>query len=730
MKKILLLLLSLIAIVVVFSFVDLSEFNESLASFSMSTIFVVLCLFLFNAFIVIFRYWRMLGHFGYSVGFNDVVRASVSGNIASLLMVPLLGQVAGRHVMLNKVGITAAENAAIAAYERFVVGTLSGVLAVLGGFFIFSSTMDEYIKNIPLVEIFSISIISLLTYFAFFIGPRERMMLNKVFSLKAFRNILEIYLITFFSSAVVLSSFYLLFSDVLPAADVLTILSAAAIVSFLAGLPVSFGGWGLREVSSIYIVSFLGGTTAAALAASVLLGLISTAAVLLLFPFLFIRSRLTDFRFDRQLTNELDSANVESIAVWILTLLVGLLVFFQLHVQIGTGHLNINLADPFAMLVFSVVMLNVILRREMPRWSVPRFNVYLLVISFAYLYSYVVGLVSFGNTGWAVGKLIGWLVLLGYLFSGYLVVRYFRRLGFFKLYQLMLVTIVMILAVNIVMWMLFINGVVKFDNFHYILEAYSGNRNALAFQVLVVFCLALAFQPWYERLAGSSGANFVAISLSVMIAAVLITASRSAIGAMFVVLAVALLLKVARRAFIAKSTACGILLFIVAQYGFYFVNSVLSGYSGYSVVLPISSESSDLARWKLVVESFGMWRDNPFFGAGLGAFVHNSVDVMGFSVVVHNTGLWLLAEFGLFGFLMFFIPFVFILKYSIFDCDSRVISNALILLIIMFALMSLFHEVFYQRMFWLVLGGLIAVQGCRRVKYNVLQFKLDSALGK
>ena len=90
MKKILLLLLSLIAIVVVFSFVDLSEFNESLASFSISTIFVVLCLFLFNAFIVIFRYWRMLGHFGCSVGFNDVVRASVSGNIASLLMVPII----------------------------------------------------------------------------------------------------------------------------------------------------------------------------------------------------------------------------------------------------------------------------------------------------------------------------------------------------------------------------------------------------------------------------------------------------------------------------------------------------------------------------------------------------------------------------------------------------------------------------------------------------------------
>lgn len=43
---------------------------------------------------------------------------------------------------------------------------------------------------------------------------------------------------------------------------------------------------------------------------------------------------------------------LEEIAVWILTLMVDGLIFFQVHVQIGEGYLNVNLADPFAVLIF------------------------------------------------------------------------------------------------------------------------------------------------------------------------------------------------------------------------------------------------------------------------------------------------------------------------------------------------------------------------------------------
>lgn len=723
MKKYLVALFSGLLCLLVFNFVDLNGFYSSLVGFSLATIAGVFFLFVFNALVVIFRYWRILQHFGYFIRFADVVRASVSGNIASLLMIPLVGQVAGRQVMLDKAGISAAENAAIAAYERFVVGSLSGLLALLGGFYIFSSTINEYIKNIPLLEIFLIVLVTIFIYLSLAAGRFERLMLSKIFSLRSCLNAIEVYFITLLSSAIVLSSFYMLFGSVLPEVGFLSVLSAAAVVSFLAGLPVSFGGWGLREVSSVYVLSVLGGTSASALAASILLGLISTAAVLILFPLLLIKSKLSEIDLDKKSSCNSGAINVEDTAVWILTLMVGVLVFFQLHVQVGSGYLNVNLADPFAILIFSIVLLDVIIKRELPRWRLPNFNVCLLLITLTFILSYGLGVYSFGSTGWASGKLIGWLVLLGYLFSGYLTVKYFKLVGFFKLLQLMVIAVAVILVVNIVMWVLFVNGVMQFDNFHYILEAYSGNRNALAFQVLVVLCLSLAFDSWYARLPVKfNRVDFFSLSVAVMIAAVLITASRSAIVTMFIVLAVSFFSGMVRRYFLAKVAIFGFLIFITAQYGVYFFNVLAPSYFSFSAVgssfsavnMPISSESSDLARWGLIVESFVMWRDNPFFGAGLGAFYYNSLSLMGFSVVVHNTSLWLLAEFGLFGFIVFLSPFLFILKYAIWDCKVRVVSNALILLLLMFAVMSMFHEVFYQRMFWLALGGLIALPGVRK----------------
>lgn len=724
MKKYLFFVLSIALVVFGFSFVDFSEFYNSLLAFPLPVVASVFCLFLINTFVVIFRYWRVLQHFGYVIKFLDVVRASVSGNIASLIMIPLVGQVAGRQVMLSKAGISAAENAAIAAYERFVVGSLSGLLALVGGLIIFSSVVDEYLKKIPILEISLIVVFSLVVYLFFFAGRVEKRMLGKVLNLNSILNALEVYLITLLSSFVVLFAFYVLFDSVLPESNILHVLSAAAIVSFLAGLPVSFGGWGLREISSMYILSFLGGSSVSALAASVLLGLTSMAAVLVLFPLLFVRSKVYKDVLERQSTSGVSAISVEDFAVWILTLMVGLLVLFQVHVQVGTGYLNVNLADPFAILIFSTVILNVVLKRELPEWGVPKFNLYLSLITLAFVVSYILGVYSFGATSWASGKVIGWLVLLGYLFSGYLVVNNFGRVGFFKLSQLMLITITVVLLVNIFMWVLFVNGFVVFDNFHYILEAYSGNRNALAFQVLVVICLVLAFEPWYARLQlSSSRFGLLGVALSIMIGAVLITGSRSAIGTLFVVLVVSFLLRASRPIFLVKSTFCGGVVFIFAQYGVYLfgilIDSLLSSVSSVSsvaplVTLPISSESSDSARWALIVESFTMWRENPLFGAGLGAFFNKSVDLIGFSVVVHNTSLWLLAEFGLIGFIVFLSPFVLILKYAISICSNRVISNALILLLLMFALMSVFHEVFYQRMFWLALGGLIALPHVRK----------------
>lgn len=723
-----LLIISIILIAFVFYVVDFDKFLTSLLSFSLATVVVVFLLFLLNFIVVTIRYWRVLKHFGYAVDFIDVVKANVSGSIASLLMIPLLGQVAGRHVMLERAGVSAVENAAIAFYERFVVGSLSGVLALLGGFFIFSSEVVDYVKDVPFFEVSLIFLLSISSYFYCVASRAEGVVIKRVFAWGTVLSFLEVYALSLLANVLVLLSFFTVFSAVLPDVNALSILSVAAIVSFLAGLPVSFGGWGLREVSSISLISLLGGTAASALAASVLLGFVSIAAVLVLFPVLIVKRKFQEARVGLSSTMRSSSAlGLEEIAVWILTLMVGGLIFFQVHVQIGEGYLNVNLADPFAVLIFSVVILNLFLKRELPQWRVSWLNVYLLLISLAFMGAYLHGYLSFGSTAWASGKLVGWLVLLGYLFCGYMVVRYFRMSGFFRLSKFMVVSLGLVLIVSIVKWFLSVHGLIHFESVSYILEAYSGNRNALAFQVLMVLALVLAFEPWYlRRPLRLAGFDVLFFAVAVMVAAVLITASRSATIVLAMVFLYALCFGVARRKFLVGSFLLGAVGFLVAQYGSYIWGvceycllyayhliggGVLPDFSvgASAIALPVSSQESDSLRLTLLTASFDMWLKNPLFGAGLGAFYHESSELLGIDVIIHNTALWILAEFGVVGFALFAAPFICIFKYALSGCGLRVVRNALIMLFLVFAVMSLFHEVFYQRIFWVFLGACIAV---------------------
>jgi len=715
--KKLFLIFSILLLACVFYFIDFDGFIVALLSFPLVTVLGVFLLFFLNFIVVTIRYWRILRNFGYGINFLDVAKANVSGSIASLLMIPLLGQVAGRHVMLERAGVSAVENAAIAFYERFVVGSLSGILALLGGFFIFSSEVFDYVENIPILEISVIFVLAVSSYYYLVAGRTESFVVKAFLTRGALLSFFEVCALTFLANILVLASFFIIFSVVLPEANTLSILSLAAIVSFLAGLPVSFGGWGLRELSSISLVSLLGGAAASALAASVLLGVISIAAVLALFPVLLIARKPQTVKLRHESQRRSSSVmGVEEIAVWILTLMVGVLVFFQIHVQIGDGYLNVNLADPFAMLIFSVAMLNLLLKRELPEWRVPRFNLCLLLMTLAFGAAYLHGYFSFGSSAWASGKLVGWLVLLGYLFCGYMVVRYFRMAGFFRLSKLMLMSLALILLVSIVKWFLFNNGFLNINGFGYILEAYSGNRNALAFQVLIILVMTLAFDAWYiRRPLKIAGIDVLFFVIALMVAAIFITASRSAILTLAVVFLCVFYFGMARRKLLFFSFLFGGLIFVGAQYGVYLV-SVLESYMLPDVVpqvsavpLPISTESSDSLRFALLTAAVDMWLKNPLVGAGLGAFYHESFEAIGIDVIVHNTVLWVLAEFGLIGFVLFAIPFVCIVFYALFEAKLRVVRNAIILLLLVFVVMSLFHEVFYQRIFWIFLGACIAV---------------------
>ena len=83
--------------------------------------------------------------------------------------------------------------------------------------------------------------------------------------------------------------------------------------------------------------------------------------------------------------------------------------------------------------------------------------------------------------------------------------------------------------------------------------------------------------------------------------------------------------------------------------------------------------------------------------------------------VIHNTALWILAEFGLLGAAVFGWVFCLLAHYAIRFGRTQPARRILLLLLLVFATFSLAHEIFYQRIFWLVLGAVLAQPSATRM---------------
>lgn len=410
----------------------------------------------------------------------------------------------------------------------------------------------------------------------------------------------------------------------------------------------------------------------------------------------------------------------ENLLVWLFSFFIFLFVLVQFHVVLFDFAININLADFFVMLVLSTLLLGFFYTKTPVRWKVKNFNIFALLTCLALASGWLTALLSDYSISWATTKAIGWIVILGYLYASAMLVNRLGFFAFFRFFNLLLIFFVGMLLLSDFMLLLEIARGVFGGTVHLsYLTALSGNRNALAFQILAVLSLALAFQPLYLR-SLRLNQRFLLFSVIVLVCSMFLTSSRSGIATMLLLYLAAFFMKMTDWKFLFWSMLGGVLISVLIFYFpdlFYFFYDLLSLWAqneggvsgGGKVVMAISSVESDMLRGQLLKDSFAMWLENPFFGAGLGAFYTGSEAVYGFSIVQHNSVLWVLSEMGLFGFLIFSAFFISLVWFVFFSAKRGIRNNAVILLLLSFGAMAMFHEMLYQRIFWLFLGAVIAV---------------------
>jgi len=720
----LLLSLGLLAIGVWIAGID-NVFSD-LMRFPAWTLVGVLLALMINLVLVSLRLGQLLTFFGVSVPFSVAAKASLQGHFASLFFISLFGQVVGRQTVLTRYGTKPISISALTAIERAILFAVSAAMSLLGAIWIFDErVVGGFLETTSLAQMFCVVLLALAASLWFGRTTLEKTLFFGFGSRRNFLQVAGVVAITFLAQSCVLSAFVFGGLALAPNVDVWSLLAAAAVTSFAASLPISVNGWGVRELAAVYAFGVVGVSPSTALAISVLVGLSSTAVVLMTFPYVLTNSPASNVQILGR-NQSGGSLPIEKLSAWGISTAVALLIFFQIHIPLQGGVLNLNLADPFAILALAAVASQVFFTRHGPRWTVPHFNLILGAVLLLLFFSFLNGLQIIGVTQWALaGRLLGWLVLLGYLSIGVLTITYLGKLGSWRFVETLVTTsAVIILFHAIVRWMGSIGWVDEASltaNF----EGFSGNRNAFAFQLLCCSVLLCAYAGRQRKGLGIVALGKFTISRSTLIVAVhgLILAGVVFTGSKAGMLTAVLLLLFAGaagfvdRAMLLRSVVFGLfawLTFVVLLPVAVTLIALIGETSGSIVRSNISVQSvlsqsvSNLERWESIVRGFDMWWNAPWIGQGLGVFIDLSTQWFEKPTVIHSTPVWVLAEFGLVGAAVLTVILAWVLISVVRDGLTKPTNRAVVMLLGVFLTFSLVHEIFYQRVFWLVLGLCLA----------------------
>ena len=506
-------------------------------------------------------------------------------------------------------------------------------------------------------------------------------------------------------------------------------------------------GWGIREMAAVAMLGPIGIPAPDALAASVLCGLCVTAVTLGAAALVAAKtpSGAKETQVGAFSGMALRPAEIEKAAAWILGTLTAALVFFQVHVEFLGATINLNFADPFAILALAAVAAHAVMTRHPPAWRVGHANLALLLISALLVFGFLNGVWRVGVTQWALtARLLGWLVLLGYLCAGYLMLANAGAHGRRRLFETMIATGAAVVALQILLRLL---GPAEY--LHRLLPHARSSRatpptaTPLLFRCWSAPCCCLATlrcrrdfatllrSAWHVQARERSDSRdnpahtrtarpwLHSLLLSVILAGLLFSASRAGLITCAVLMVGRGLTGLADRRVIAQGAIAAILIWQSPQIA-QWVLSLLGWVASYfdvrlafepsgAIQGPPSPEMSNIDRWRSIIGGLQLVvRPTPLLGPGLVVFIENNRDSSGDPLVIHNTPVWLLVEFGLLGAGIFGWFFLLLGRHALEKGTRSPQRRVVAMLLLSFAIFSLVHEILYQRIFWLVLGATLA----------------------
>lgn len=691
------------------------DFNNALDFFSdLNYYFLFISLFFIvgNQLLSSIRFKVSLYIFGVDLRIEDSNRINIYSLISGFVFFNFFGQSLSRSYLIG--GSLGKESAFfLTAVERAVSVSVLLVAAISFSLLCFGGMSFDKSPAAMIFFVVFFVVVSLGCYFFFSLSDRQLEGVSQVFSKPVGGGLFWMLLITILMHLFMLASYLCLIIGVVGVDGLSVFAVLAALLTMLgASVPISFGGWGIREVTAGFAFNAASLPPELGVAVGVGVGLLTIVALGVNACGVWVGELFLSSKKNSKIpvseTGRKDSRVFISALAWVLPIFIFVLVMVQLPVPVGVGKLTVNLADP-VVIVCGMTFIFVFSQRKMwsRSWEGDFCGHALIGIIFVICSGFLIGYFQHGFLSWAFyNRFIGAGLLGLYFVSGMALSSFWGQDGIIYIARLLAISVLIMLLCEY-----FARIFLQHESIYVLGWAFRrwfglfGNPNAYAF--FLVCCFPIVFI--FSEVGKSWGQKFISyVPAAIFLVGIYYTGSRAAFVAMVVVVSF-LSFSYWRKmipTFVLAFILVGILSVSREIIYFFYDGAVVPHVAQDLIGSGFAAVQDD--RMTSLREGWKLFLNSPIWGAGLGGFYYQQTNA-GMPLVIHNSFLWVLAEFGLLGFIIIFGPIGMYAVKNLVNLTWCKNDRMYALLATLFgaSIIGLAHEIMYQRILWLLLGVLL-----------------------
>ncbi|MEJ2625791.1 MAG: lysylphosphatidylglycerol synthase transmembrane domain-containing protein [Pseudolabrys sp.] len=331
-----------------------------------------------NAMMAVVRFKAIAADAGHPIGLRRAMATVGAGSLGGAMFFQIAGQLMGRGLVMRRSGVPFGAVVAVTLYERMVAAGVSALLAFAGALYIFGHLyLDASAGGAQLIKIVVGLTVAICAGGWLGFGPMAKRNVWPLLTLDFVVRLLRIGVLTLFVQLPMMAVYVGIAHQFSPSIPITHLLAASAIVTFVASVPVSFAGWGVRELSAVVALGAIGVPASSALTTAIIIGAGSLLAMGAIFA-ISIGGHERD-KPDYGRKSDTKATDYSQALAWVVPLTAATFVLFQVYVPLGSGLLNVNFADPVAILGGSLFVLQAIAQRQWPVWRVKHVNLFVLI---------------------------------------------------------------------------------------------------------------------------------------------------------------------------------------------------------------------------------------------------------------------------------------------------------------------------------------------------------------